>query len=187
MFRQIGVYDPGDRKWEDYLWGEPSGVTGDPGDPETNKAVVLREMEELWNQQNLDVLDEIFATSYVRDRPIDDVTTLEDYREFATYIFTLWPDFHLATHDMVAEGDKVASRWTVTATDEGGYFAMEGMRIRRFADGKIVEDWWCNDELGFRIQTGRNVLIRAGFIPPEGTITAVESRTWGQIKSQFQE
>ncbi len=30
-------------------------------DPEANKAIVLREFEEIWNQKNLDVIAEIYS------------------------------------------------------------------------------------------------------------------------------
>lgn len=36
MLEQLGVMPP---TREDYTWGTPSAVTGDPGDPETNKAI----------------------------------------------------------------------------------------------------------------------------------------------------
>jgi predicted ester cyclase len=65
--------------------------------------------------------------------------------------------------DMVAEGDKVAFRWTATATHRGaslGFAAtnrnvrFEGMGIIRVRRGKLIEGWNTFDQLGMLQQLG---------------------------------
>lgn len=51
------------------------------------------------------------------------------------------------------------------------------MLIYRFADGRIVEIWFVADSLG--------MLQQLGVIPPLEPTQAVESSTWGQVKSLF--
>ena len=58
LLEQLGVMPP---TREDYAWGESSGVTGDIGDPETNKVLVQRMIDEVMNQYDLAVVDELFA------------------------------------------------------------------------------------------------------------------------------
>ena len=66
------------------------------------------------------------------------------------------PDFEIEVEAMVAEGDVVVSRYTVTGTDVRDYMGMPptGRTVRttaiqmfRFADGKIVESWAARDDL----------------------------------------
>jgi len=61
-----------------------------------------------------------------------------------------FPDKRYTIHDLIAEGDKVVTRWTFRATHKGEYMgipatnkqvAFTGVYITRFADGKQAE-WW---------------------------------------------
>jgi predicted ester cyclase len=81
--------------------------------------------------------------------------------------FIAFPDFHITVDEMIAEGDKVAARWTATLTHEGEFMGIpptgvqatiSGMVIYRFADGKIVEIWHIGDSLG--------LLQQLGVVPP---------------------
>src|SRR5437867_1107007 len=66
---------------------------------------------------------------------------------------TALPDFHASIEDIVAEGDKVAVRWTIRGTNRGTielesgetlpptgkHVSLAGMDIYHFRGGKIVE------------------------------------------------
>lgn len=146
---------------EDFIWGTPSEVTGDPGDPEANKALVMREFK-AWNQGDLDtlmtVLDEIFATSFVYHDPArPHVSDLASYKKWAAEeCITPFPDLQLPVEDIMAEGDKVVVRWafsgTYTAFDK--QVTQTGTTIYRIADGKVVEAWCACDMLGTVQQMG---------------------------------
>ena len=65
--------------------------------------------------------------------------------------------------DMIAEGDRVVSRWTMRSTHKGEWMGIAptgkqvmitGISIHRIAGGKIVEDWANADELGMMQQLG---------------------------------
>ena len=114
---------------------------------EANKALVVR-LGEVFNEGNLALADEIFATDFVNHDPSQpNVTDLESYKAWVVESRTALPDFHVVIHSMVAEGDTVAARWTVTGTHLGEYrgipptgrqMTQTGMNIHRFAGGKIV-------------------------------------------------
>jgi len=162
MMQQIGAVPPMsgimpalDRRDEDYPWSTLSGVTGDPGDPETNKAVIRRNTDEVWNQVKVDVIDEIYASPFVNHDPVWPGITgdIESYKVWAVELHS-FPDMHETMDDIIAEGDKVVSRWTVRFTDpsSGKQLTGRGMDIWRFADGKIVERWSSKDFLGLAQQ-----------------------------------
>ena len=74
-----------------------------------------------------------------------------------------FPDLRFDIDDMVAEGDRVASRMTAQGTHTGTYLGAlpTGRRvsctvlgIARIADGKLVEHWGVTDELHLMQQVG---------------------------------
>ena len=78
-----------------------------------------------------------------------------------------FPDLRTAEADSVKEGDKVAFRWLLSGTHEGGFMGVAatgrrvevmGMDIVRVADGEIVEHWGEFDAMG--------LLRQIGVIPP---------------------
>ena len=138
---------------------------------EQNKAVARRWSEELWGRGNLAVADEIIAADYVRHDPGDPFPARgpADVKRIVTMLRAMLPDLRIEVEDMVAEGDRVVSRYTAVATDTLGYLGRPptGKTIRtpaiqvfRFADGKIVESWAVRDDLG--------TLRQLGHLPPPG-------------------
>ena len=141
---------------EDFVWSALSKVTGNPGDPEKNKAIVLREELEGWAQGDVDVALEAISPKFVNHDPIwPGVTDYESYKQWVE--FELDKPLNLTVDELIAEEDKVAERWTI---DIGGGTTISGMSIHRFADGKIVERWWSKNLM--------DMLQQRGIIPPLG-------------------
>ncbi|HCO94264.1 MAG TPA: hypothetical protein DIU00_09980 [Phycisphaerales bacterium] len=160
MMEQIGVMPP---TRVSYIWGEPSGVTGDPGDPETNKAIVQRMIDEVMNNQNMAVIDELFATDYVMHDPAwpMEIKGPDGFKQWAGAMLEPFFSNSNITGEMTAEGDKVAVYWSWSGTHTGEFMgipptgnqiAITGTSIHRFADGKFVESWASYDMMGFMQQ-----------------------------------
>jgi steroid delta-isomerase-like uncharacterized protein len=73
------------------------------------------------------------------------------------------PDLHLAVEDVIAEGDKVVARNTVTGTHQGEYMGRpptgksityNEIFIFRFAGGRVAETWGVVDVLAQMRQLG---------------------------------
>ena len=84
-------------------------------------------------------------------------------KQFFSMIFKSFPDFHLTIEDIVAEGDKVWVRSTITATHIGEFYGLPptgkkfteaSIWINRIVNGKIVEGWDVQDELDFYKKIG---------------------------------
>ncbi len=88
---------------------------------EENKAVLSREVEELYNHTgNLDAADEIFSPDYVSYEPTSGETRgIEGARRFAATSREAFPDLRCAVEDTVAEGDKVVMRFRGGGTHQG--------------------------------------------------------------------
>jgi len=74
------------------------------------------------------------------------------------------PDYNVSIDDLIAEGDRVAARFTMRGTHTGADFLglpasgrkinVTGISIFRIADGKIAEHWANEDALGLLQQLG---------------------------------
>ena len=130
---------------------------------EQNKKLVRRITDEILNQGNLAVVDERFAGDYV-GHTFTEIQGPEGVKkQFVSPLRSAFPDLHYIVEDQLAEGDKVATRWTCQGTHEGTFQGVPptgkevtfvGMTIFRVANGKIVEGWTNADMLGLMQQLG---------------------------------
>jgi steroid delta-isomerase-like uncharacterized protein len=128
------------------------------------KALTRRFIEE-WNKGKaaaMAVIDEMYATDFVSHGD-EDIRSIKNVKKSTSEEFTAFPDLHFTIDDMVAEGDKVAARITMTGTHKGEYMGapptnkkitIRAIAIERFAGGKIVEEWGMTDTLGLMQQLG---------------------------------
>lgn len=92
---------------------------------EENKALIRRYFEEVWNKGNLAFVDENMASSYVNHDPaLAGFPQIQGFKQRVTMIRTAFPDFHFTIDDMVAEGDKVVTRWTARGTNRGAFMGI---------------------------------------------------------------
>ena len=130
---------------------------------EQNKALLHRLVEE-WNKHNLAGVDELFAPDYVchGSGVIPDID-LAGWRQLIPALWTAFPDQHYSLEDLIAEGDKVVSRYTLRCTHQGDFMGIPptgkqvsftGIEIDRIEEDKIVESWFSSDLLGFLQQLG---------------------------------
>jgi steroid delta-isomerase-like uncharacterized protein len=115
---------------------------------EANKALVQQFVEEFWSSGNVAVADKMVATDatiYVNNQEVTDIDT---FKALARSIRTAFPDWYSTVEELVAEGDKVAERWTGHGTHQGEFqgisatgrrVAVPGTVFYRIAEGRIVE------------------------------------------------
>ena len=132
---------------------------------EQNKTVVRRLFDELWNKGNLQVADELIAPTYLHH---DDSTPNlgkgpEGEKKRVNLYRTAFHDFRLSIEDLLAEGETVVARWSCRGVHKGELngiaptgkqFAITGVTIARFSNGKIVEGFVNWDALGLMRQLG---------------------------------
>ena len=134
---------------------------------EENKALVRREIEELFNHTgDLDVAEEVYAPDFVgHDSTLpENLNGVEAAREFAASFRSAFPDLTCTIEDQLAEGDKVVTRWRASGTHEGetedlgpstgNRMEITGISIERISEGKVVESWDNYDAMGMMQQLG---------------------------------
>ncbi len=128
------------------------------------KQIVKRLLEEPWTG-SFDVIDEFVSPTYVgydpsQPEPIRGIDGLKaNFRQYMDGFH----DARITVDDQIAEGDKVASRWTGRGTHTGEIagiaptgkeVTVTGLTISRLEAGKVAEEWTTWDTLGMLVQLG---------------------------------
>jgi len=132
---------------------------------EENKEKARRYLQEAFNEGNLSVVDEFFASEYVLHDPTlpEEIRGPEGVKGFVQLYRSAYSDTDITVEDQIAEGDNVVSRWTGRGTHQGELLGVApsgnrvevpGITIDRFSGGNFVESWTSYDALGMMQQIG---------------------------------
>ena len=106
-----------------------------------NKEVVRRYYADVINGRNLEAIGEYYAEERFA----------EGVKRGCFAYFQAFPDLHVSVDELIAEGDKVFCRSTMTGTHDGEYkgipatgrhISAESAEVFRIADGKFA-GYWC--------------------------------------------
>lgn len=133
--------------------------------PEENKAITRRFLEEIFAGGNLELVEELFAPDFVLHDPSvpQEVRGVEALKQYVTMYRTAYPDTRFTVEDQIAEGDRVVTRWTGQGTHQGELMGVPptgkqvtvtGIELDRISGGKIEETWVNYDALGMMQQLG---------------------------------
>jgi predicted ester cyclase len=132
---------------------------------EENKAIVRSFLEGIFTQGDPNVVDELAAPNFV----VHDFSSeagevdAEGVKGSIAWSHSAFPDLRVTIEDQVAEGDKVATRWTVRGTHRGemmgaaptgNQVTFTGTQTDYISGGKIVASWSNWDTLGMLRQIG---------------------------------
>lgn len=134
---------------------------------EQNKATAARWFSDIITKGQLAVADEIFAADHIAHDPHAAPggwpNGPEGMKMVASVFGGGFSDWNITLEDQIAEGDKVATRWTASAYNTGALMGMPatgkavkvtGVNVTRFAGGKIAESWFNFDMLTLLQQVG---------------------------------
>jgi steroid delta-isomerase-like uncharacterized protein len=139
---------------------------------EENKALARRYLEEVWDKGNVELIDELFSTDFIRHGPPaveGEVRGPEGFKGLVSTYHGGLPDFRVTIDEMIAEGESVVTRWTVRGTHQGelmgnaptgNQVTFTGYLFDRIAGGKIEEEWVDYDTL--------YVMQEIGAVPKQG-------------------
>ena len=130
---------------------------------EENKAAARRFIE-AFNHKDLDALESCVSRDVVNHSLMPGLPAgLEGWKMMAGMFFAAFPDMQVQIDDLVAEGDKVVTRWTAHGTNTGEMMGMPatgkavtltGITIDHYRDAKTVEHWENLDMFGMMQQLG---------------------------------
>ncbi len=122
---------------------------------EQNKIASRKMIEQAFNQGNLSVIDECTAPDGVDHQEPAGTDFIAHLKQVVVGLRTAFPDLHFEIHDMLAEGNIVAMRSTMTGTHTGTLSVVPGrslpatgrrvsvphMHFVRIVDGKTTDLW----------------------------------------------
>jgi steroid delta-isomerase-like uncharacterized protein len=117
-----------------------------------------RFFQEVYNEGNVGALDDLTTTNFVSHDRGNLTHDREGVRQIVAAIRGAFPNVSFTADDVLAEGDKVAARFTMRGTHKGEFMGIPatgkdivvtGIDIVRFDDNKAVEHWheWSGMEL----------------------------------------
>ncbi len=128
------------------------------------KQIVRRLIEEPWTG-NMGVIDEFIGSGYIGNDPSapEPIRGPGGVRTQLQQYIDGFPNGRITVDEQIAEGDKVASRWTARGTQTGEVagiaptgkeVTVSGLTISRLENGMVVEEWTNWDTLGMLVQLG---------------------------------
>jgi steroid delta-isomerase-like uncharacterized protein len=130
-----------------------------------NKEIDSRIPLEAFNQGRLEVIDQVLSADFVdhSQLPPGVPSGREGVKALVKALRTAFPDFKATIERQIAEGDFVVQHVTATGTMKGDFAGMpasgkraswQAIHISRLANGKVVEHWSVQDQLGMLQQLG---------------------------------
>ena len=109
---------------------------------QVNKAIARRYFERSWDEEDVVAADEIYAQDYLHLPPSPwqpAPRRRDEVRQVVARMRRVRPGSCVTIEDMIAEGDRVAIRWSLRQAGSPSMAA--GITIQRIVDGRVVEVW----------------------------------------------
>jgi len=116
--------------------------------------VARRWFEEIWNQRQIDLVDELMAPDAIGHVAPEEFRGPQGFRKMHATLCTAFPNQRIRVMAIAAEGENVFVHWEVKGTHHGPLhdvpasgkaFEVSGMTRFVVRDGKVLEGWDCWD------------------------------------------
>jgi len=124
---------------------------------EQYKTAARNFIEKGLNQKDLSAFDTYFSSELIDHAlPPGLPAGFEGRKMFGSALLAAFPDLHVHVEDLIADGEKLVTRYTVHGTHNGELMGIPptgkqisigGIAIDRFEDGQSVEHWEIIDQL----------------------------------------
>lgn len=131
---------------------------------EQNVIAIRRFVDEVFNDRQFDLVDELYQPDAYDHNLLPGLPHGPAGRKLQLGVYmAAFPDARLTAEEIIAEGDKVALRWSLTGTHQGDLMgipptgkqiAIGGAVFERYVDGKMAEHWEIFDQVGMLQQLG---------------------------------
>ncbi len=135
---------------------------------EENKELVRRFFELGPSSGNLEEAKELLASDFVLHVPLPAAPGIQGISDVVVACRTAFEHLNVTVEDMVAEGDRVAARFTARGVHKGAFMGlsptgmsitMTGIEIFRIKNGRIAELWGEANLIGLVQQLGISLAL----------------------------
>ncbi len=119
---------------------------------DAHKTTTLRCFAELWDQQKMDVADQIFSAGLVCHAPGDrDMHGRDALKALVRSYHAGFPGLKISVLGQLSEGDRVVTEFTMAGTHSGKWMGVPAtgrdmqlgcVAFSRISDGVIAEQWY---------------------------------------------
>lgn len=129
----------------------------------SNKELVRRLAEDVWNEGKIEKVDDLLTPDFVGRGFGPEDLDRAGYKHFVSEHREIFPDLEFIVKDILGEDDRVAVRWMRSGTQEKAIMGVDptrdqisvsGMTIYRIADDVIAEAWSVRDTVAMLQQLG---------------------------------
>ena len=112
-----------------------------------NEEMVVANISEIWNNGNLDKIDEMYAANLVRHHPASYeqqmVEGIDAFKEYVKGVRETFAGFKVEVIESVAKGNVFAIRWNASGTHQETQKPVQfsGMSFLHFENGKVVSEY----------------------------------------------
>lgn len=115
-----------------------------------NKASARSYFDQVLNQGDMTTADKIFAPGIQFHYPLGDLDGADAVKNYVGTVRSAFPDIQFSIADLIKDGDRVATRWSLTGSQTGEFrgkpptnhrVSVPGITIMNFENGKIEEMW----------------------------------------------
>ena len=144
--------------------GPLEGSTGASELGEAQKALVRRFFYDAWNRGQDSIIDELFAEDFTEHSPLPGQRPgTAGVKQLLQALHLGFPDSSVSADLQIADGDRVATRYTFRGTHLGRFRSipatgksvnLTGISIHRVHEGKITDHWGFFDDASLVFQLG---------------------------------
>ena len=135
------------------------------GITEEQAKVLLDRALKIWNEGDLELLEEVMAPDVVRHEygAREEMVGINTIKMYAVKNREAFPDLNITTDKIIVKDDMMVWFWTYTGTNTGPFWddpatgrkvVLHGVSIYRVANGKEVEIWDFDNTLDLMEQLG---------------------------------
>jgi len=140
-------------------------VQATQGITEQQAKVLVDKAMKIYNAGDMALIPEVYAPEIVlhASGSAEKIVGHEGYKKWVEFVRTAYPDFHMTADEIVVQGDKVATVFTMTGTNTGPRgtmpptgkkFRLQGVSVAYSKNGKTVKEISVYNLLDMMMQLG---------------------------------
>jgi len=137
---------------------------------EQNKEIIRQLYIEASVKKQRQITDKAPGNNFTQYTVSAKPSSLKTFHNFFTAVNAAFPDYELYIDNLIARGDRVMARYTISGTHKGDFMgvaptnqrmSISGIDVFRLDKGKVVQHWDAAHQMSALPQFGRTLIAKA--------------------------